>query len=189
MLGKRSAQWGIFEADNLYLDLVGKESFYGFLASQRGQLFRDEEFAMLYCADNGRNSVPPSLLATALLLQTHDRVSDEEAKERADFDLRWKVGLGVGLDQRPFAKSTLQVFRAQLIVHEKVQAVFKKSLTFARQTGYLKKHKIKTVLDTSNILGRGAVKDTYNLLADGIVKLARVLADLAGETPDAVASG
>ena len=79
MLGKRSAQWGIFEADNLYLDLVGKESFYGFLASQRGQLFRDEEFAMLYCADNGRNSVPPSLLATALLLQTHDRVSDEEA--------------------------------------------------------------------------------------------------------------
>ena len=36
-------------------------------------------------------------------------------------------------------------------------------------------------LDTTNILGRGAVKDTYNLLADGIVKLARVLARLAGQ--------
>ena len=36
-------------------------------------------------------------------------------------------------------------------------------------------------LDTTNILGRGAVKDTYNLLADGIVKLARVLAKLAGQ--------
>ena len=35
-------------------------------------------------------------------------------------------------------------------------------------------------LDTTNILGRGAVKDTYNLLADGIVKLARVLARQAG---------
>ena len=31
-------------------------------------------------------------------------------------------------------------------------------------------------LDTTNILGRGAVKDTYNLLGDGIVKLVRVLA-------------
>lgn len=36
-------------------------------------------------------------------------------------------------------------------------------------------------LDTTNILGRGAVKDTYNLLGDGIVKLARVLAKLAGQ--------
>ena len=35
-------------------------------------------------------------------------------------------------------------------------------------------------LDTTNILGRGAVKDTYNLLADGIVKLARALAQLKG---------
>ena len=31
-------------------------------------------------------------------------------------------------------------------------------------------------LDTTNILGRGAVRDTYNLLADGIVKLLRTLA-------------
>ena len=188
MLGIRSDQRGLFEADYLYRDFVGPDTFYGFLAGQRGQMFRDQDYAALYVLGNGRPSVPPSLLATALLLQTYDRVSDEEAKERADFDLRWKVALGVGLDQRPFAKSTLQVFRAQLIVHEKVQAVFKKSLTFARQTGYLKKHKIKTVLDTSNIFGRGAVKDTYNLLADGIVKLARVLADLAGETPDAWAA-
>ena len=30
---------------------------------------------------------------------------------------------------------------------------------------------MKVALDTTNILGRGAVKDTYNLLADGIVKL------------------
>ena len=34
-------------------------------------------------------------------------------------------------------------------------------------------------LDTTYILGRGAVKDTYNLLADGIVKLLRVLAAVA----------
>ena len=185
MLGKRSDQLGLFEADQLYLDFVGRDSFYGFLAGQRGQLFHDEDFAALYCLDNGRTSAPPSLLATALLLQTYDRVSDEEAKARADFDLRWKVALGVCLEDRPFAKSTLQVFRAQLILHEKVMAVFKQSLKFARQTGHLKNRKVKAVLDTSNIIGRGAVKDTYNLLADGIVKLIRALASLNGTKPEA----
>ena len=74
---------------------VGRESFYGLLASMRGQLFRDEEFAKIYCPDNGRDSVPPSLLATALLLQAYDKVSDAEAKDRADFDIRWKVALGI----------------------------------------------------------------------------------------------
>ena len=79
MLGKRSDQRGLWEADHLYLDLVGRDSFYGRLAGLREQLFRDEDFAALYCQDNGRSSVPPSLLATALLLQAHDRVSDAEA--------------------------------------------------------------------------------------------------------------
>ncbi|MDD5094919.1 MAG: transposase, partial [Dehalococcoidia bacterium] len=107
MLGKRSVQKGLFEADNLYVEHVGRDSFYGFLASMRGQLFEDGSFAEIYCPDNGRASVPPSLLATALLLQTHDRVSDEEAWQRAAFDIRWKVALGIEIDEKPFAKSTL----------------------------------------------------------------------------------
>ena len=180
MLGERTDQRGLFEADHMYLEHVGRHSFYGFLALMRGKLFRDEEFAALYCSDNGRNSVPPSLLATALLLQTHDKVSDDEAKQRADFDIRWKVSLGVAIDERPFAKSTLQMFRAHLILHDKARAVFQQSLGFARKTGYLKNRRTKAALDTSNILDRGAVKDTYNLLADGIIKTERALAALAG---------
>ena len=180
MLGERSDQRGLWEADRLYLDHVGRDTFYGLLASLRGRLFRDADFAVFYCADNGRDSVPPSLLATALLLQSHDKVSDAEAKARADFDLRWKVALGIEVEDRPFAKSTLQVFRAQLILHDKVRGVFESSLRLARESGYLKKRGMKVALDTTNILGRGAVKDTYNLLADGIVKLARALAQLKG---------
>jgi len=88
MLGKRSKQQGLFESDQLYLKYVGADSFYGYLASQRNKMFRDEDFAELYCPDNGRPGVPPSQLAIALLLQTYDKVSDEEAKERADYDLR-----------------------------------------------------------------------------------------------------
>jgi len=186
MLGKRSAQRGLFEADTAYGAFVGRDSFYGWLASQRGELFRDEAFAGLYVLDNGRPSVPPSLLATALVLQTYDGVSDEEAKQRADYDLRWKVALGVEPDARPFAKSTLQEFRAQLIVHQEQAAIFRTSLELAQRRGKFRtksgeKRKLKVALDTTNILGRGAVKDTYNLLGDGIVKLARVLATLSGQ--------
>jgi transposase len=180
MLGERSPQRGLFEADHLYLRFVGEDSFYGFLARQRGTLFRDEDFAEFYSPDQGRPSVPPSLLATALLLQTHDRVSDEEAKARADYDLRWKVALGVEVDARPFAKSTLQLFRAQLVLKEKMQAVFRRSLEYALESGYIKKRKLRSVLDTTYILGRGAVKDTYNLLADGIRQLLRALAQAKG---------
>ena len=162
------------------MDHVGRESFYGLLASLRGRLFRDADFAEFYCADNGRDSVPPSLLATALLLQSHDKVSDAEAKARADFDLRWKAALGIEVEDRPFAKSTLQVFRAQLILHDKVGEVFESSLRLARESGYLKRRGMRVALDTTNLLGRGAVQDTYNLLADGIVKLLRALAQLKG---------
>ena len=176
MLGERSEQRGLWEADRLYLDHVGRDTFYGLLASLRGRLFQDADFAVFYCADNGRDSLPPSLLATALLLQSHDKVSDAEAKARADFDIRWKVALGIEVEDRPFAKSTLQVFRAQLILHDRVREVFESSLCFARESGYLKRRSMKVALDTTNILGRGAVKDTYNLLADGIVKLMRALA-------------
>ena len=39
MLGKRSEQRGLFEADPLYLDLVGRDSFYGRLAGLWGSCF------------------------------------------------------------------------------------------------------------------------------------------------------
>jgi hypothetical protein len=44
MLGKRTPQRGLFEADMLYADFVGRGTFYGWLAAQRGDLFRDELF-------------------------------------------------------------------------------------------------------------------------------------------------
>jgi hypothetical protein len=184
MLSLRTDQRGLFESDHLWLDHVGRNSFYGFLASQRGELFKDEDFAELYSRDWGRPSVPPSLLATALLLQIHDRVSDEEARQRAAFDLRWKVALGLEVEARPFAKSTLQLFRAQLILHEKVRLPFERSLELARRRGFLKaERKLRLALDTTAVLGQGAIKDTFNLLADGNAKLIRELAQQDGQKP------
>jgi transposase len=185
MMGRRSGQGSLFGAQRYYLDLVGRDSFYGFLARHGRELFSDEAFADLYCEETGRPSVPPSLLCVALLLQTHDRVSDAEAKQRSDFDLRWKVALGIDLDARPFAKSTLQLFRAQLVIHEQAQSIFRRSLELARARGYVKGRKMRAALDTTIVLGRGAVEDTYNLIGHGTAELCRVLAEVAGEAPEA----
>ena len=78
MLGKRSAKRGLFEADTRYGEFVGQRTFYGYPASHRDELFRDEDFAALYGCEGGGPSVPPSPLATALVWQT----------------LRWRLGRG-----------------------------------------------------------------------------------------------
>ncbi len=58
MLGKRSPQGKLFTAENRLRKKVGEESFYVFLADHRHELFRDEDFAMLYCLANHRQHLP-----------------------------------------------------------------------------------------------------------------------------------
>jgi hypothetical protein len=182
MLGQRSPQTSLFEGDQLYLEYIGVGTFYGQLARERHNLFRDEDFAALYHASHGRPSVPPSTLCIALLLQSHDRCSDAEARDRAAYDLRWKVALGTADTERPFTKSTLQLFRAQLLVHDHLRLPFERSLELARKSGVLKSRgKLRLAVDTTNILGRGAVRDTYNLVADGILAVTRLLAKASGK--------
>lgn len=168
MLGYQSPQGELFRPDNLYLDHVGPDSFHGFLAKFRHQMFRDDDFAGMYRSDWGRPSVPPSQLCIALLLQARDGVSDDEAIQRTAYDLRWKVALGLEVDQKLCAKSTLQLFRAKLILHEKYQQVFEASIESCRRAGLLKRKKLEVAIDTTPVFGRGAVKDTFNLISDQI---------------------
>jgi transposase len=183
MLSQRSSQLSMYQADVEYLDRVGPDSFYGQLSQARSRLFRDDDFAALYCPDNGRPAVPPSLLAVALLLQAHDKVSDAEAIARANYDVRWCVALGIEIAIEPFVKSTLQLFRSQLLIHKQAGAIFQASLEEAKRNGFLRGKKRTIALDTTPIFGKGAVKDTYNLLATGIVMLVRELAAVASELP------
>src|SRR5215469_6510668 len=115
MMGRRSPQGRVFAADHLYLNHVGRETIYGYLAQHREHLFRDEDLAALYCPGNGRTSVPPSLAVTMLFLRAYERVSFVEAVERTKFDLRWKVALGLEREEEPIPKSTRQEFEARLV--------------------------------------------------------------------------
>jgi hypothetical protein len=182
MMGTRSPQDKLFAADRIYLDFVGRDTVYGYLAQNRQHLFRDEDFAALYCHDNGRTSVPPSLAISILFLRAYERVSFVEAIERTKYDLRWKVALGLEMEEVPIEKSALHEFEAKLVLHKMGEALLKKSIEEARRAGYLKSRKIRVALDTTPILGKGAVKDTYNLLAEGIVQLASRLAEREGES-------
>lgn len=78
-------------------------------------------------------------------------------------------------------KATLQIFRTRLLLNEAGAELFEYSVRVCRQAGVLSSPKIRAAIDTSPILGRGAVKDTYNLVADGMARLLRILA--AFESP------
>ncbi len=188
LLGRQSPQDELFRPDHLYRDHVGEDSFYGFLASSRRDLFRDDDFAGLYRTDKGRPSVPPSQLCVALLLQTREGVSDEEAIQRTAYDLRWKVALGLELEEKLCAKSTLQLFRSKLILHDEYQRLFQASIEACRKSGLLKRKKLEIALDTTPIFGRGAVKDTFNLVSDQIRKVVQEIVALKGYELETVVS-
>ena len=114
MLGRRSPQGALFRPDHTLRSHVGEGTFYGWLATDGAKWFRDEDFAGLRREEFG----PPSQLCVLLLLQVHDGVSDEEAIARTGYDLRWKIALGVGLGEKLCVKSTLQLFREKLVLHE-----------------------------------------------------------------------
>ena len=173
MLGRRSPQRELFRPDHVHLGHVGEDSFYGMLARGGRELFKDADFSELYRPDFGRPSVPPSQLCVLLVLQAHDGVSDEEAIERTAYDLRWKVALGLDLESKLCAKSTLQLFRAKLVVHERFGELFEKSVEACRRAGLLKRRKLEVAIDSTPVLGRGAVKDTFNLISDQIRTLVR----------------
>lgn len=176
MLGKRDPQRDLFGAASRFAPELEKLGFYGRLAAEGSTIFRDHDFARCY-AEIGRPSAPPSLVALAHLLQHHDGISDDEVIERLKYDLRWKVALDLDPTSfvAPFAKSTFQAFRLRLTLHEKEGVAFERSLKKAREAGVLPK-RLSIALDSSPVRGRGAVKDTFNLLSDAVRAVVRALA-------------
>ncbi len=70
-----------------------------------------------------------------------------------------------------------------------MRELFRRSLELARTQGLLRGRSLQVALDTTPIWGRGAVKDTYNLRADGIRQLLRTRARVQGTELAAWAAG
>ncbi|HUT18372.1 MAG TPA: transposase, partial [Anaerolineae bacterium] len=173
MLGRRDPQHSFFDAQTLP-HRVSEDSFYGRMGAVSDVLFDDNDLAEMYCADNGRPSLPPSLMCGVTVLQFHDDVSDEEAVERTMYDLRWKVALDLPLDLPGFDPSSLSVFRKRTVEHGQERYAFDRFVQAGRAAGFIP-DKVTLLTDTTPAKGAGAVQDTYTLLRKGTRKLLRAL--------------
>jgi hypothetical protein len=79
----------LLDAAALVGHLVPAGSVYAFLAEHRGRLFPDEMFADLFSSSRGRPSQPAELVATVLVLQSLEGLSDRDAVQALRTDLRW----------------------------------------------------------------------------------------------------
>lgn len=173
MLGRRTSQRSLFDAQSLP-HRVPEDSFYGRMGAVSASLLHDDDLAEMYCLDNGRPSIPPSLMSGVTLLQFHDDVSDGEAVERMTFDLRWKVALNLPLDFPGFDPSSLSVFRKRLVEHGQERYAFDRFIQVGRAAGFIA-DKVTLLTDTTPAQGAGAVQDTYTLLRKGIRKTLKAL--------------
>lgn len=90
MMSQRESQRDLMNVSPQVARKMERGSIYRILHELGPSLLRDEDFAEMY-AEDGRPSYPPSLMAGALLLQRHEDVSDREATQRLQFDLRWQL--------------------------------------------------------------------------------------------------
>jgi hypothetical protein len=82
--------------------LVPDRSVYAFLADHRHQLFGPEAFADLTRQGRGHPSVPAEVVASVMVLQALEGLSDREAASALRRDIAWKVACGLRLDDEGF---------------------------------------------------------------------------------------
>jgi len=165
-------------------------SIYALLNRERDRLFPDEMFADLF-SDRGRRSVPPCVVATVMVLQRLEGLSDREAVERYAFDARWRYAAGVGGYDgdgwAQFAHTVLVDMRARLAASKDPRRVFRVALQAASAAGLVGS---KRVLDSTPLYDAVATMDTITLIRSAIRGLLKAAGlELAGELRAVLRSG
>ena len=154
--------------------LLPESSVYSVLHRERDRLFPDEMFVDLF-SDRGRRSVPPSVVATVMVLQRLEGLSDREAVERYCFDNRWRYACGVGGYDGDgwvsFAHTVLVDMRARLAASADPRRLFRVVLDAASKAGLVG---VKRVLDSTPLYDAVATMDTITLIRSAIRALLKV---------------
>jgi hypothetical protein len=173
---------------------VAEDSIWAVLHRECHVLFPDELFADLF-QSTGRRSVPPSIVATVMVLQRLFGLSDREAVQAFEFDARWKYACGgLDFDYPGFAHTVLVDMRARLARSERPKRIFEVSLEAAREAGIVS---AKRVLDSTPLYDAVATQDTVTmirsairrLLADADPELEAVLRSVLGRDDDYASGG
>jgi IS5 family transposase len=157
-------------------ELIPAGSVFAFLAEHREALFPAAMFADMYPSPNGRPSLPPQVLATVVVLQALQGLSDFETVQQLRCDLRWKAACGLGLLDGAFDPSLLTYFRRRLARSEEPNRLFAKVRQAVAATGVLTgKH--RRALDSTVLDDAVATQDTVTQL---IAAVRRVIREVPG---------
>src|SRR5215203_5468792 len=115
---------GLLDAAALCRHLVPDGSMHAFLADHRMRLFPDEMFADLFGSGRGRPSVPADVIATVMVLQALEGLSDRDAIGQLRMNIAWKVAAGRPLHDEGFHPTVLTLWRNKLRVSERPQRIF-----------------------------------------------------------------
>jgi hypothetical protein len=150
---------------------VGARSVWAVLYREGDRLFAEELFADLF-AGVGRRSVPPRIVATVMVLQRLQGLSDREAVEAFSFDARWKYACGgLAFDHPGFSHTVLVDMRARLAASARPERIFEATVAAARQAGLVG---VRRVLDSTPLYDAVATMDTVTLLGAAIRGLLKV---------------
>src|SRR5258708_31968495 len=120
-------------------DQLVQGSIYRLLAEHGDALFSDEYFADLFKRSAlGRPTVPARVVATVMLLQAYEGLSDREACDRLAFDLRWKAAAGLAVGAGAFHPTVLVGMRNRLRASDRPRRVFDDVTTTARAARVLR---------------------------------------------------
>lgn len=164
----------LLDAAALVGHLVPPGTVHAFLAEHRHRLFPDELFADLFRSGRGRPSVPADVIATTMVLQSLEGLSDREAAQALRTDLRWKVAAGLALDDGGFHPTVLTLWRNKLRASDRPQRIFDAVRDVVTATGVLA-GRTRRALDSTLLDDAVATQDTVTQLVSMIRRVRRVI--------------
>jgi hypothetical protein len=129
-------------------------------------------FADLFPTGRGRPSIPADVVASVIVLQTLNGLSDEAAAEAVTFDLRWKAACGLAITAQGFHPTTLTYWRRRLARSDRPNRIFDVIRAVVAETGVLV-GKTRRALDSTILDDAVATQDTVTQLIAAIRRVAR----------------
>jgi Transposase DDE domain/Transposase domain (DUF772) len=154
--------------------LVPDGSVYAFLADHRQELFPPGLFADVARHGGGHPSVPAEVVATVMVLQALEGLSDREAISALRRDIAWKVACGLRLDDEGFHPTVLVYWRNRLRASERPRRIFDAVRQVVEATGVLK-GRGRRVLDSTILEDAVATQDTVTQLVAAIRRVRRLV--------------
>ncbi|MCA1846315.1 MAG: IS1182 family transposase [Actinobacteria bacterium] len=179
MQGHSKPNRELLDAAALCRRLVPEGSVEAFLADHRQELFPDELFDDLFPSMRGRPSVPADVIATVMVLQALEGLSDREAARALRDRISWKVACGLALDDEGFHHSVLTYWRNRLRGSDRPERIFDAVREVIEATGVLR-GKTRRALDSTLLDDAVATQDTVTQLISAIRRVRRVLPEAAG---------